>query len=278
MKRIYIIITVVIISVFLILFLNRGEKESRSAYSKKIPSVPTVFVHGYKGTHRSFNGMLQRFEKEYQWGVKTFVYQVSPEGRIKVANSSMKTNKPVYVQVIFEDNRASFENTSFWLASVLQHLKKEFQIPRINIVGHSMGGIIALKYLEDHAGADALPRTEKFVAIGSPFAGIYRSDYFNVHQDQAAVDLKRGSKALEMLSTRKNRIPKELQVLNIGSTGDDIAVTESVQSLQSLVSIEQYKEIIIEDKSLGHSALHESTQVDKLIHDFLYGTYDGISE
>ncbi len=229
---------------------------------------PTVFLHGYKGTYHSFGFMLDRFESKYNWGNKALIYYVSSNGEISARNLSKGRSEPPLVQVIFEDNRAGFNQSAAWFASVLKHMKQHFYVDNVNLVGHSMGGIVSLEFLKQYNDKEIYPNVDKFIAIGSPFDGIYSEDYFQVNYGAAATDLIPGSAALEML--HKRPFPKDTRVLSIGSTGDMVAVPESLESLRQIIPKEQLDEIMIEDKDLGHSALHENQQVDQLIHSFLW--------
>ncbi|MFU0790349.1 alpha/beta fold hydrolase [Virgibacillus proomii] len=228
---------------------------------------PTLFVHGYKGTENSFGFMLERFEHEYKWGDKALVYYVTKQGVVQKYHPRLGKEKPMFVQVIFAQNRASFELTASWLANVLQDMKKVYGVDDVNIVGHSMGGIVALKYIKQFRG-EQFPSVHKFVTLGSPFDGIYSEAYFQIHHDPAATDLRPDSPALKFL--RERPFPKHTQVLSISSTGDAIAVPESVRSLREIVPSGQLTEKVIENKQLGHSDLHESRRVDQLIYEFLW--------
>ncbi len=228
---------------------------------------PTVFIHGYKGTVNSFGSMLHRFEKKYGWGNKGLVYYVSKEGRIRDYNLNRGRNAPTFVQIILENNRANFADSTEWVSSVLHHMKEKYQMESVNIVGHSMGGIIALKYATESAGND-YPKVNKLITIGSPFDGIYSEEYFRLHRDPAAIDLKPDSLALQLL--REGTFPSDIDVLNIGSTGDVVATPKSVQALRMIIPSGNFHEIMIENEKLGHSALHENKEVDKMIHSFLW--------
>ncbi|NAP00270.1 alpha/beta fold hydrolase [Halomonas sp. MG34] len=229
---------------------------------------PTVFLHGYKGTFNSFGFMLDRFEDKYNWGNRALIYYVSANGEISTRNLSKGRSEPSLVQVVFEDNRAGFTQSAAWFASVLKHMKQHYYVENVNLVGHSMGGIVSLEFLKQYNDKELYPKVDKFVAIASPFDGIYSEDYFQVNHGPAATDLIPGSAALEML--RERPFPEDISVLSIGSTGDKVAVPESLKSLRQIIPKEQLEEIVIEDKSLGHSGLHENQQVDQLIHSFLW--------
>ncbi|WP_188456076.1 alpha/beta hydrolase [Virgibacillus oceani] len=239
------------------------------AKSEPNKTPPTVFVHGYKGTYNSFGNMLERFEN-HGWGNKALVYYVSQDGKLRVYNLNKGKREPILIQVIFQNNRASFEDTSAWLASVLRHMKTTYEIDSVNIVGHSMGGLVSLKYLEDYHDADLYPITDKLVTIGSPFDGVYSDFYFQINRDVAATDLKPNSAALKLLKINNKDLPENVRVLSIGSTGDHVAVPESVKALRMIIPGDQLTEKMIENTHLGHSELHESEHVDKLIHSFLW--------
>ncbi|WP_080875407.1 alpha/beta fold hydrolase [Oceanobacillus timonensis] len=262
-------IVIIILSVLVVsgaalsVYFYQKDKTQAGEYT----GAPTVFIHGYKGTERSFSHMLDRFENMYQWGNKGFIYYVKENGDIVDYNLNNGRYAPTFVQIVLEDNRASFEDSTEWVAKVLLHLKNNYRVEEVNLIGHSMGGILAVKYTMEYT-RNEYPTVNKLVAIGSPFDGIYNQGYFEIHQDAAAEDLKPDSHALNML--RENMFPADVNVYSIASTGDSVAVPESVKTLRYMIPEKNFKETIIDDPHLTHSALHESLQIDKLIHSFLW--------
>lgn len=262
-QHIIAITTSCIILLGMITILYLPNKVSSGFHTKQ----PTLFVHGYKGTANSFDFMLDRFENEYHWGRKALVYYVASSGKIHVHNVNEGQGDPAFVQVIFENNRASLEDQSKWLAGVMTHLRKNYHVDNVNIVAHSMGGLVSVKYLESYQGSQR-PSVGKLVTIGSPFAGIFAEEYFKINRDAAATDLKPDSAALKLL--HENDFPGEINVLSIGSAGDAIAVPESVQALRRIVPADRLQETMINNEDLGHSGLHEDKAVDRLIYSFLW--------
>ncbi|MCM3740493.1 alpha/beta fold hydrolase [Oceanobacillus luteolus] len=254
-------------ALLLLLGLGGYSLMPKNTKSEGYVGIPTVFVHGYKGTVNSFGNMLQRFENEYKYGVVGMTYFVNADGSLHTQHLARSNGKPLFIQVVFENNRTSFAETTNYLANVLHNLKSTYQIDTVNLVGHSMGGIVSLKYIMEYDGK-AYPRVEKLVTIGSPFAGIFDPNYFITHTDRGAEDLKMDSLALRMLHT--STFPEHVKVLSIGSTGDAVAVPESVAQLRKIVPSSQLKEVMLEDETLGHSALHEHAGVDQLIYRFLW--------
>src|SRR5699024_6097434 len=108
-------------------------------------------------------------------------------------------------------------------------------IDSINLVGHSMGGLVSVKYIEDYHDPSQYPVTNKLITIGSPFGGIYDERYFQLYQNRGAIDLQPDSRALQLLQYNAAGIPGNLQVFSIGSVGDTVAVPESVRKLREII-------------------------------------------
>lgn len=230
----------------------------------------TVFVHGYKGTYNTFGPLIRRFEKKYRWGKKAAIYYISSSSEIHVKDLKNIKHENTFIQVIFENNRASFEDYTTWLSLVIEDLNNKYQHVTFNLVGHSMGGITAIKYLEDYQNSRKFPRIEKLILLGSPFDGVYSKEYFEIHKAPAATDLKHNSTALQLLRNNSYKIPKSIDVLSIGSTGDVIAEPKSVNTISEIVDNRQLKKIMIDRKEIGHSELHEDEDVDHMIYSFLW--------
>src|SRR5699024_1545648 len=132
--------------------------------------------------------MLDRFER-YQWGSKTMICKVSPRGDISVVGKLPENNNNPFIQVIFEDNRASIKDQTIWLKKIMYMLYTQYKVQQVNIVSHSMGGLTSTNFLEHNDGKLKYPLVEKLIVIGSPFKGITVPDYFVKNTGDATVDL-----------------------------------------------------------------------------------------
>jgi uncharacterized alpha/beta hydrolase family protein len=244
--------------------------KSDHAVSENQYEEPVVFVHGFKGTARSFNTMIARFE-ERGWGTRGLTINVTRTGRLLVHEDTHTPDKPAFIQVLFENNRASFDDTAHALASVMQVLKKEYGIERVNVVGHSMGGIVSVKFLQELYDPDRHPVTDKLVTIGSPFEGVAGGPWFTQNSGPAMYDLMPGSPALAQIAAGHPRFPAQTDVLNIAGTGDQVTPLKSALSLKAIVPEKNYHIDVIYDKTIDHSGLHETPIVDEKIgHFFSY--------
>ncbi|MEC5268198.1 alpha/beta hydrolase [Heyndrickxia coagulans] len=258
-------------------FSHRTDKNNAAAAPPAQKPVPTVFVHGYKGTARSFNGMLGRLEKS---GVaeKAMVIRVTKDGMIVVNGEISNRARHPMIQVIFSDNRASFRQTAGWLEKTMHILYTKYDVKEANLVGHSMGGLICTKYIEDTSGRRQYPVIQKLVTIGSPYEGVlirvFKQNPNNT--GDAARDLLPGSVAFKALYANKNRFSPHIQVLAIAGVVEKPALGDSLVSLDSalggrfIVPKKQYTSKIVYGKNAQHSSLHENKRVDRIVTDFLW--------
>ncbi|KIL76632.1 alpha/beta fold hydrolase [Bacillus badius] len=254
----------------LLIFISYGTLTANSKTNTPPPDV-TVFVHGYKGTAVSFRSMLERFDKEHHWGKKVVTCRVTADGQVLLEESGpIPASGRLFVQLIFENNRASFDETAHWLSKALHALKQTYQFEQVNLVGHSMGGIVSVQFLEEYAKKPGYPFIHKLVVIGSPFSGLKDKDYLKKNSGPAAADLMPNSGALQQLAERKSAFPSDVKVLAIASTGDQLVSTNSVLSLKQIVPSAHFQKAVISDRSITHSGLHESEKVDRLIGQFLW--------
>ncbi|WP_179885017.1 alpha/beta hydrolase [Bacillus sp. AFS015802] len=232
---------------------------------------PTVFVHGYKGTYNSFRTMLDRFENRHGWGQKTLEISVASSGSVTYKGALPKNpTSPPLVQVIFEDNRASLDKQAIWLENAMKLLHHQYDVPSVNIVAHSMGGLAATKYLENTSESSFVPETHKFITIATPFQGVTKESYDQINTGAAVIDLKPESHALEELYINRHLIPSEMKVLSIAGSGDDVVNVLSATGSQSLFEKNPFQTKVVYDPSISHSGLHETIKVDRLVGDFLW--------
>jgi uncharacterized alpha/beta hydrolase family protein len=264
--------SLLIISFFTLYLLPRTDNvESSEKTLSKEEKIPTVFVHGFKGTYNSFKTMMDRFENQHGWGQKTLTLFVSEKGIITYSGNLPKNpSSPPLIQVVFESNRASIPDTTQWLENVMKFLYDFYGVRDINIVGHSMGGLVSTLYLQNSENIVEVPKPHKFITIGSPFLGVTKQSYRQINTGAAVRDLMPNSKVLNNLYKNRGTLPKDIKVFAIASTGDQVVSVKSATAIQRLFPRENYQQEIIYDPHASHSGLHESVLVDHLIGEFLW--------
>ena len=148
--------------VLLVLLILSGCPNARKQEPKRLPllkqrgqakseirrkgSVPTLFVHGYKGTVNSFKGMIDRLEGESK-GQQEVTLTVDTTGTFQSARGVIKRSNQSNDPSAFEDNENNEWNQAEWIRACLVYLRTTDQINKVNIVGHSMVESGGLRYL-----------------------------------------------------------------------------------------------------------------------------------
>lgn len=127
-------------------------------------TTPTLFLHGYGGTVNSFKGMIQRLEDSAQ---KELTLTVDVNGQVQADGELTKKADNPIVQVLFADNKNNEWNQTEWIKACLTYLQSTYGIDKVNIVGHSMGGVSGLRYLATYGQDQSLSQVQKFVALGA---------------------------------------------------------------------------------------------------------------
>lgn len=109
------------------------------------PSPPVVLVHGFLGTRGTMQPLARRFQRD---------------GRV------------VFTYAYGTFNTASIRSSAQKLAEEVQQICLELDVPHVDMVGFSMGGLIAMhaiKFLQAHRWV------RRLATMGSPFAGTWKS-------------------------------------------------------------------------------------------------------
>ncbi|KRN88463.1 alpha/beta hydrolase [Ligilactobacillus ceti] len=249
---------------------------TKKNYRQVKNDIPTLFIHGYAGTRLSTGFMLRRFEKK-GWGSKTCVIKVKDHQKIKIIGDP--TVPGCFIQVLFDENRVSVMKQSNWLWRVMATLKLKYHVNEVNLVAHSMGGVVVMRYLSSHGNYYRLPRVNKVVTIGSPFND---SDPGKTTAFIESYLLTQKGPVFETMLFNRMRqhnflVSPQIKFLNIaGDLGyqphsDGAVSVNSVRSLRYLIkNPENYTEKIMYGKKAAHTLLHENPEVDQLIGEFLF--------
>ncbi|WP_079525508.1 alpha/beta fold hydrolase [Halobacillus hunanensis] len=256
-----------------IFFMNSSPTRSEKTNS----TIPTLFVHGFKGGPGTFNTMLQRFESN-NWGSKQMVIHVSSSGDLRVRGNIPHSLNP-FIQILFENDRASLKDQTHWLKKVMHTLKVDHGVEQVNLVGHSMGGLAATSFLLNNQQGN-FPSVNKLVAVGSPFLGIKQESYFAANTGAATVDLKAESHALTNMIKNKENINSKVSVLAIAGVinpeappakqWDGLVSKQSALGLSRIIPPVNYQERIFFNETATHSGLHEFIEVDQALAQFLW--------
>lgn len=207
----------------------------------------TLLLPGDGGNWLSLRSMTLTLSQPHL-ATHALTAHVATNGRVTWTQlAPVTTNNPL-IPVLFADNTHP-QREATQLKGVLTQLHRRYHISRVNLVGHSSGGTIAVDYL--NLASPATVTVRHLVCIGADFPGVHplRRDY------------------------------PRLEILNLaGVIGDlpndgEVPVSDAAR-LRSLVTghVASYQLRLVHGQvwQTEHSLLHESVPVDRQIVRFIY--------
>lgn len=250
-------------------------------------STPTIFVHGWGSSSHAEEKMANAARDA---GVTKTIVRANVDKKGKVTfNRQVSANavNPI-VEVNLEDNKLSAYHDDYmkgyhrggeYVKNVVLALEKQHHYQEVNFVGHSMGNLEIINYINDNVNNKKLPKVAHLVAIAGHYNGLVGQS----NTANATVNARTGepdkmdSSYRELLGLRQD-FPRNTAVLNIygdvgdGSHSDEDVPVNSAKSLKYLVGerAKSYQEIEIRGKSAQHSKLHDNAQVNRELIKFLW--------
>ncbi|WP_025021401.1 alpha/beta hydrolase [Ligilactobacillus equi] len=237
----------------------------------------TVFFHGYGSSSNAERHMAQAAKRA---GVtKTIVEaDVSENGKVTFHGIVKKDDINPIILVNYRNNRDGNEaKLTRYSKNVMLGLKKRYGISEVNLVGHSMGNMSIMYYIINEADNLRLPQVVKVVDIAGHFNGIKgMNEPANVQLNKDGTPTKKSATYQSLERIRQVKNLDKIQFLNlygdINNQSDGRVSNTSSQSLRSLVSekAKSYREVKFTGKKAQHSQLHENSQVDRVLIEFLW--------
>ena len=244
----------------------------------EVKSYPvTLFFHGYGGTKHSMGGMIQRLCSRYQ-ATHTLDLTVNTDGTIQTSGTFEQAEKSVLINVLFADNKNNEWNQAEWIYQALQFVKTQYHVEKVNVVGHSMGGVSLFRFLETYQNQGELPTVEHFISIAAPL-----NEFLDTSNEQS-VDglLQQGptqiSPRYQDFQNNIANFPKNVQVslfagqLSASDLSDGTVPLTSALAVNQLLSSQQIpvETFVFKGVLAQHSALHANPKVDKRIAEILW--------
>ncbi|AVK64465.1 hydrolase [Lactobacillus sp. CBA3606] len=240
-------------------------------------SAVTLFIPGYAGNRFSFGRMLQRFVMG-KIANKSLVVWIDRHNHPHVTGH-LDPYRPM-VQLIFATPRVAVRAQAAGVLAVVKYLLAHEHVQTMNLVAHSMGGVVLFQYLTTAARLANLPEVRKVVTIGAPFndSEVGQNTYPIENHPLTATGPTTTTPVYNYFLRTLQQLPNTISYLNIaGNIGDkfqsDGAVAmNSALSLRFLLrtTVNRYQEFVVHGKNARHSRLHENYEVDRQIIQFLY--------
>lgn len=266
-----------------VLFFVGCSKHVTQHASKKVEQpVPTIFVHGLLGSHKSTDKMIAAAQKNGQ-AKKIMTINVQASGKLAVVGKYDHQVKRPIIQVNFENNEASIQTQTKWFTNVLHYLKVKQQVKRYNAVAHSAGNVTLVE--TEMTAQKAIPRLNRLVIIAGPFNGVIgMNDAANANQLQKNGKPKIIYPANEwypsytQLLAQRHHFPSNVKILNIYGDLEDGTHSDGMVTEQSELSInyllrglhDSIKNVKITGPNAAHSLLHDNQAVNNQLIKFLW--------
>lgn len=211
--------------------LRRGSRAASDAASAATPGQPPVLlIHGYFATR----GLLHLLESHLT--MRGLIVMSYPLGR------------PI--------NVGDIRDSAGLIARKVESIVAQTGIARVDIVGHSMGGLVGLDYLKRLGGRH---RVRRLVMLGTPTQGTWSALFGLVTAPLglASLQLLPGSPFLRELAERP--LPEGAQVVSIGAVRDWLAPISSTV-------LDGVKHIAL---PTGHSGLLVDAEVAEVVVEIL---------
>lgn len=208
----------------LYLFMGRRMSRRRSRTTDGPHRPPVVFVHGYTQSRANFLRIARELTRRGFEDLYGFNYPSLRSVRVNAER----------------------------LARFVEKVTTECKADRIDLVCHSMGGLVALDYLFTEEGAR---RVARCVAIASPYGGV---SWKGPIPGAAGADLRRG-----FVLPEKHEEDFGPRLLSIYSTHDNVVNPARTSSLAAFGGRD------VEVGSMGHFAILFDPKVAKAVGDFL---------
>lgn len=277
--------TLLLVLLLLAVYIFKNNYQKENGASIRI-ATPTLFVHGWGSSYHAEESMVAYAQKSHATN-SVIRADVSPAGKVTLLGTIKKRAKNPIVEVNLQNNKSIFaglsnqtsatNKSSNYIKDVITTLQKRYRFNRINLVGHSMGNLQIAYYLRNNATNAHMPHLNKQVSIAGHYNGyVGEQGAPNKTVLNCAGKPQKMSAGYRGLLSLRKKFPQKAAVLNIygdtGSGSDGDVTVNSARSYRYLVSkrARSYQEKEIRGPRAQHSKLHENTQVDRLLVNFLW--------
>lgn len=213
-------------------------------------STPTIFVHGWGNSSHAEEKMANAARDA---GVTKIIVRanVDKNGKVTFNRRILANTVNPIVEVNLEDNKlANYQNnhakgyhhSGVYVKNVVVALQKQHNYRQINLVGHSMGNLEIINYINNNVNNKKLPQVAHLVAIAGHYNGLVGESDADAKVDAQTGELEQKESAYRELLGLRQTFPKNTAVLNIygdvedGSHSDEDVPVNSAKSLKYLVA------------------------------------------
>lgn len=213
-RRTVSIVGALIIAVIAIISFNAWHR-AQAAKQFVHSSTPTIFIHDWGSSAHAEEKMANAAKRA---GVTNTIVRanVSRQGKVTFNKTIPAHAINPIVEVNLADNKLSgyendyptgYEHGATYVKNVVLALERQHHYRAINLVGHSMGNLEIINYINENTGNRKLPRVDHLVAIAGHYNGLVGQKTAKSPVNQQTGEPERQDATIKPLLTLRQTFP-----------------------------------------------------------------------
>lgn len=254
------VVATIIVAVIAIFALSSWHRTQAAQQFVK-SDTPTIFVHGWGSSANAETKMTHAAKRA---GVTNTIVRANVD---RHGNVTFNRTIPAHavnpiVEVNLQDNKLTgyehdypqgYKHGANYVKNVILAMERQHHYSSINLVGHSMGNLEIINYINDNSNDSNLPKINHLVAIAGHYNGLVRDKDADSQLNAQTGEPQHKTATYRPLLSLRQTFPTNTRVLNIygdkqdGSHSDGDVPVNSAKSLKYLVSgcAKSYREVEI---------------------------------
>lgn len=228
--------------------------------------IPTIFIGGLDGSDIKIKNLIKSLGDHDNSFVGEIL--IDDMGSINSCLVDGKTTNPL-IQLKFSQKHANLFFYDIWLKNTISYIAQRYSTQTINLVGYSLGGVIATRYVCNRSIRESHPRVRKLVTLGSPILGSYVA-FFKLLYSGARDIIPHSTSIKNFKDYYVKNFDPDTEVLSYAGGLFDCAVTK--YSAHGLGAVKSNKNFILNttDKFTFHGKLTSNIGIQKDVSKFLF--------
>ncbi|GMA70139.1 acyltransferase [Leuconostoc litchii] len=270
MRNKLIIIFSFILLIIIGIFGQNWVTNTRTTQSKIQTShmSPIILIPGSSASVNRFDNLLTKLNVHNQHH-DILKVQVKKNNQLVYSGKIRSNDDQPFIIIGFENNADGYNNIkkqSKWLDIAMADLQDRYHFRNFQGIGHSNGGLIWTRYLENYYDADNLNMTT-LMTLGTPF---------NFSESSS----QRRTVMLKDYIEKSSNLPSSLIMYSIAGTED--YTDDGIVPVQSVLAgkyifqkrVKSYTQITVSGDDAQHSSLPENKEVMRLIQEHILSQTD----
>lgn len=225
----------------------------------RLDYIPVILIHGILGDEGSMDYLFNYLQPHANYRATVSIDKSVPDlSEIK----KMYKNGRNVIKLMFKDNKQSVATQMVQLDSVIEELFREIGYRKVNLVGHSMGGLMSTCLVVENKKGPTY--VNKVVTIASPINGVKSTPEQLAKIIYASKDMVTDTPRILKENVENFGFPSNIPFLSIAATEDKYVPEESALYIRNFTD-----NIITNSYQAGHTDIQKRFDLAEQIGAFL---------